>query len=101
MNFLTSFRTTHKVKTQQVARKRGQWCGDIELTGYLANAAGPQGKNGDIVLMKLESKTWVHFIFQTTRALNIDKMPKNLCGPHLHTQIHAYLATNINKKETV
>ena len=35
------FRTTHKVKTQQVAKSRGQHCGDIELKGYLANAAGP------------------------------------------------------------
>ena len=35
------FRTTHKVKTQQVARSRGQQCGDIELAGYLANAVGP------------------------------------------------------------
>ncbi len=26
---------------QQVARSRGQRCGDIELTAYLANAAGP------------------------------------------------------------
>jgi hypothetical protein len=35
------FRTTHRVKTQQVARSRGQRCGDIELAGYLANSAGP------------------------------------------------------------
>ena len=35
------FHTTHKVKTQQVVRSRGQRCGDIELVGYLANAAGP------------------------------------------------------------
>ena len=35
------FRTTHRVKTQQVARSRGQRCGDIELAAYLANAAGP------------------------------------------------------------
>jgi hypothetical protein len=35
------FRTTHKVKTQQVIKSRGQYCGDIELTGYLANEAGP------------------------------------------------------------
>jgi hypothetical protein len=34
-------RTTHKVKTQQVARSRGQRCGDIEVAAYLANAAGP------------------------------------------------------------
>ncbi len=35
------FHTTHKVKTQQVARSRGQECEDIELAGYLANVAGP------------------------------------------------------------
>ena len=35
------FRTTHKVKTQQVVRSRGQRCGDIELADYLANAADP------------------------------------------------------------
>jgi hypothetical protein len=35
------FRTTHKVKTQQVVKSRGQLCGDIQLAGYLANEAGP------------------------------------------------------------
>jgi hypothetical protein len=35
------FRTTHKVKTQQVVKSRGHQCGDIELAGYLANEAGP------------------------------------------------------------
>jgi hypothetical protein len=35
------FRTTHRVKTQQVVKSRGQHCGDIELAGYLENAAGP------------------------------------------------------------
>jgi hypothetical protein len=34
------FRTTHRVKTQQVVKNRGQHCGDIELGAYLANAAG-------------------------------------------------------------
>jgi hypothetical protein len=34
------FRTTHKVKTQQVVKSRGHHCGDIELAGYLANVAG-------------------------------------------------------------
>ena len=29
------------MKTQQVVKSRGQHCGDIELAGYLANAAGP------------------------------------------------------------
>jgi hypothetical protein len=35
------FRTTHRVKTQQVVKSRGQHCGDIEIPGYLANDAGP------------------------------------------------------------
>jgi hypothetical protein len=35
------FRTTYKVKTQQVVKSRGQHCGDIELAGYLANESGP------------------------------------------------------------
>jgi hypothetical protein len=35
------FRTTHKLKTQQVVKSRGQHCGDIELAEYLANEAGP------------------------------------------------------------
>jgi hypothetical protein len=35
------FRTTHKVKTQQVVKSRGQYCGDIELAGYLGNETDP------------------------------------------------------------
>ena len=35
------FRKTHKVKTQQVSRNRGQRCGDIELSGYLVNTVNP------------------------------------------------------------
>ena len=35
------FRTTHRVKTQQVVRSRGQRCGDIELVGYLSNEKDP------------------------------------------------------------
>ena len=35
------FRTTHKVKTQQVVRSRGQRCRDIESADYFANAVGP------------------------------------------------------------
>jgi hypothetical protein len=34
------FRTTHKVKTQEVVKRRGHHCGDVELAGYLANEAG-------------------------------------------------------------
>ena len=35
------FRTTPKVKAQQVVKSRGQHCGDIELAGYLSNTPGP------------------------------------------------------------
>ena len=35
------FRTTDKVKTEQVIRIRGQHCGDIDLTGYLTNQSDP------------------------------------------------------------
>jgi hypothetical protein len=35
------FRTTHKVKTQHVVKRRGQYCGDIDLSGYLPNETGP------------------------------------------------------------
>ena len=34
------FRTTHKVKTQQVVKSRDHHRGDVELAGYLANEAG-------------------------------------------------------------
>ncbi len=30
------FRTTHKVKTQQVVKSHGQHCGDVQLVGYLS-----------------------------------------------------------------
>jgi hypothetical protein len=35
------FRTTHTTKTQQVVRIRGQYCGDVEVVGYLANGSDP------------------------------------------------------------
>ncbi len=35
------FRTTHKLKTQQVVKIRGHHCGDIELAGCLVTAVGP------------------------------------------------------------
>ncbi len=35
------FRTTHKAKTQQVVKNQGHHCGDVDLVGYLANAADP------------------------------------------------------------
>jgi hypothetical protein len=35
------FCTTNTVKTQHVTKSRGRHCGDIELSAYLANAAGP------------------------------------------------------------
>jgi len=34
------FRTTHKVKTQQVVKNRGQHCGDIELFSGIFGECG-------------------------------------------------------------
>ena len=34
------FRTTHRTISQQVVRSRGQYCGDIEIVGYLTNESG-------------------------------------------------------------
>jgi hypothetical protein len=34
------FHTTHTAKIQQVVRSRGQYCGDVDLVEYLANASG-------------------------------------------------------------
>jgi hypothetical protein len=41
VNSLTYFAQHTKAKTQQVARSRGQQCGDNGLSGYRTNAAGP------------------------------------------------------------
>jgi hypothetical protein len=35
------FLTTHKVKTEQVVKRRVKHCVDIELTVYLSNETGP------------------------------------------------------------
>jgi hypothetical protein len=35
------FCTTHTFKTEHVTKIRGRYCGDIELTAYLANASDP------------------------------------------------------------
>ncbi len=35
------FHTTHTVKTQHITKSRGRYCGGVELTTYLSNAAGP------------------------------------------------------------
>jgi hypothetical protein len=44
------FHTTHKVKTLQVFKNRHKYCGDIELTGYLANMTGPVSLVVDFLL---------------------------------------------------
>jgi hypothetical protein len=43
------------VKTQQVARSRGQRCGDIELAGYLANVSGPVSLVLDLRISRFDS----------------------------------------------
>jgi hypothetical protein len=53
------FHTTHKVKTQQVVKNLGHHCGDIELTGYLANETGPVSLVLDLCIAhdRVESST--------------------------------------------
>ena len=46
------------------------------------------------------AKRKYNLFFQTSLTLNIDKIPRHFCGPHFHTQIHAYLALNLNKWES-
>jgi hypothetical protein len=72
------FRTTHKAKTQQVASSRGQQCGNIELAGYLANAAGlvPSVLDLHIVHERWGSRTYpsinghLHYPHDVDRPLN-------------------------------
>jgi hypothetical protein len=42
---------TTKVKTQQVVSSRGQRCGDIELSAFLADAAGPVNLVKDMLIL--------------------------------------------------
>jgi hypothetical protein len=44
------FRTTHKVKTQQVVKSRGHHCGDVELVGYLENTVVPVSLVVDLLI---------------------------------------------------
>jgi hypothetical protein len=44
------FHTTHRVNTQEVIRNRCQRCGDIELTGYLANVEDPVSLVLDLII---------------------------------------------------
>jgi hypothetical protein len=70
-NSLT-FTTTHKVKTQQVVKSRGQYCGDIELDVYLVNVTDPVslvldlhinhdsfGKVSDVALTRILMDTYI------------------------------------------
>ena len=58
------FRTTHKVKTQQVARNRGQQCGEIELVDYLEEIETRLTRDGGIapvdVLLNIRNAIGVH-----------------------------------------
>jgi hypothetical protein len=44
------FHTTHKVKTQHVTKNRGRHYGDIDLTVYLVNVAGPVSLVMDLLI---------------------------------------------------
>jgi hypothetical protein len=60
------FRTTHEVKTPQVIKSRGQHCGDIELTGYLANAPVPVSLVLDLCISQNDSEVPLTLVFMET-----------------------------------
>ena len=80
------FRPTHKVKTQQVGRNRGQRCGDIEVTTYLTITEGPvslvmdlcftHDRWGSISNPSLNEK--LHYPTDLDRTLNEVMTDKNL-----------------------
>jgi hypothetical protein len=76
------FRTTHKVKTEQVTRSRGQRCGDIELAGYLANVAGPVSLVLDLRIARFGSSSdpsineHLHYPNDVDRSINEDAADK-------------------------
>ena len=81
-----------------VEYKNFLWWVEFEYNdSWYSNSTHERGHSTHETWVKLE----YNLFFQTSLTLNIDKIPRNLCGPHLHTQIHAYLATNLNKWETV
>ena len=43
--------TTHNVTTQQVAKSRGQRCGDIQIVTYLPDASGPVSLVLDLLIV--------------------------------------------------
>jgi hypothetical protein len=74
------------------------WWVEFEYNdSWCSNSTHERGQSTHETWVKLE----YNLFFQSSLTLNIDKIPRNLCGPDLHTQIHACLATNLNKWETV
>ena len=86
------FRTTVKVKTQQVSKIRGRYSGDIQLDAYLENAEVPV----PLVLdLRITHDRWgsssdptlnghLHFPHDIDRSLNqtvTDKIRKYRCPP--------------------
>jgi hypothetical protein len=59
------FRTTHKVKTQQVVKSRGQHC-DVELAGYLANSSDPVPLVLDLRIVQTVSENHLTLVLMDT-----------------------------------
>jgi hypothetical protein len=74
------FRTTYRVKTQQVVKSRGQHCGDIEIAGYLQNAVGTVSLVMDLrILMSVGEVKLTLLVTGTYKPLNeeaVDKIRK-------------------------
>ena len=81
-----------------VEYKNFLWWVEFEYNdSWYSNSTHERGHSTHETWVKLE----YNLFFQTSLTLNIDKVPRNLWGPHLYTPIHTYVATNLNKWETV
>ena len=74
------------------------WCSDAPEDEAISLFAGLLA-NPDVPLSQV--KLMYNLFFQTSLTLNIDEIPTHLCVPHLDTQIHTYLGTTLNKRQTV
>jgi hypothetical protein len=94
------FRTTHKVKTQQVVKKRGQHCGDVDLSGYLAKTVGPVSLVLDLLIThdRVGSSTDPTLNGQLRYPNNLDQSLNDTAGDKVRRYRADY---NMNPPNTV
>jgi hypothetical protein len=79
------------VKTQQVTRNRGQLCGDIELTGYLANESGPVSLVVDLRIVQESSGVVLTSVFMDTYITLMNNPPNVISFMTLLVRLGDYI----------